>query len=379
MVRWLIGFLSLLAVVFTVPTAAQAHKFNTSRAFVFVDQEITYFHVLIGVNLEAILAEIDPIYEDTNDSPNAPIYDRLRELPPDELEAMFDEIREEFLSELRFEVDGQRLDFEVVEEIFREVGDLESPRSTSFKILGQIPPGAETFTFGWAYRFGQLTLATISDRSRLTHVEVLKPGVTSEPLAFQDIRSRSGYEMVWNFLVIGFDHIVPKGLDHILFVVGIFLLSTKLRPILVQVTSFTVAHTITLGLGMAGFVNLPPGIVEPLIALSIVYVAVENIMTSDLSRWRPILVFAFGLLHGLGFAGALREFDIPTGDFLLGLLSFNIGVELGQLTVIAICFLVAGAWFGNKSWYRAAIVIPGSLAIGLVGAFWFLERTGILA
>ena len=189
-----------------------------------------------------------------------------------------------------------------------------------------------------------------------------------------NLKARTVWDMIGDFIVIGFQHIVPKGLDHILFVTGIFLLSTKLRPILMQVTSFTVAHTVTLGLGTLGIINLPSTIVEPLIAASIVYVGVENIMRPTLSRWRPAVVFLFGLMHGLGFAGILKEFGIPKGEFVTGLLSFNIGVELGQLTVIAACFLLVGFWFGNKSWYRQRIVIPGSLAIAAVATFWFIQR-----
>src|SRR5205814_4619732 len=103
------------------------------------------------------------------------------------------------------------------------------------------------------------------------------------------------------YLALGYTHILPKGLDHILFVLGIFLLSTRVKPVLVQVTAFTVAHTITLALTMYGVVSLRSSVVEPLIAASIVYVAVENVLRPQLSPWRVALVFAFGLLHGMGF------------------------------------------------------------------------------
>ncbi len=133
-------------------------------------------------------------------------------------------------------------------------------------------------------------------------------------------------------------------------------------------------HSVTLALGLYGVVNISPSIVEPLIALSIVYVAVENIFTSKLHAWRPIVVFMFGLLHGLGFAGILTEIGLPRSDFLLGLVTFNIGVELGQLTVIALAFVFVG-WFANRPGYRNAITIPASCAIAAIGAWWFVERT----
>src|SRR5204862_4443520 len=104
------------------------------------------------------------------------------------------------------------------------------------------------------------------------------------------------------YFALGFTHIVPGGLDHVLFVLGVYLLSGRARSILWQVSAFTVAHSITLGLSMYGLVSVSPRIVEPLIALSIAYVAVENILLSDLKAWRVVLGFAFGLLHGMGFA-----------------------------------------------------------------------------
>src|SRR5207247_6004814 len=130
--------------------------------------------------------------------------------------------------------------------------------------------------------------------------------------------------------------------DHMLFVLGIYLLSGRARAVLWQVSAFTVAHSITLALSMYGVVAVSPKIVEPLIALSIAYVAIENIFRSDLKSWRVALVFAFGLLHGLGFAGALKELGLPRSEFLTALLTFNVGVEAGQLAVIGAAFMLVG-------------------------------------
>jgi uncharacterized membrane protein YczE len=103
-------------------------------------------------------------------------------------------------------------------------------------------------------------------------------------------------------------------------------------------------------------------------------VAVENVFTSRLHAWRPLVVFCFGLLHGMGFAGVLTDIGLPRSEFVPALLAFNAGVELGQLTVILAAFLLVGAWFRNKPWYRQRIVIPGSLLIAAVGLFWFVQR-----
>ena len=181
-------------------------------------------------------------------------------------------------------------------------------------------------------------------------------------------------EVVRQYLTLGFTHIVPGGPDHILFVLGIFLLSRRLKPILQQVTAFTVAHTLTLALSIYGIVRLPPAIVEPLIALSIVFVAVENILTPELRPSRIALVFCFGLLHGLGFAGVLSELGLPRSEFLTALLSFNVGVEGGQLTVIAFASLLVGLPFRRQAWYRRRVVVPASCLIAAVGLYWSVER-----
>jgi HupE / UreJ protein len=180
-------------------------------------------------------------------------------------------------------------------------------------------------------------------------------------------------EIVRQYLWLGYTHILPKGLDHILFVLGLFLLSPRAKTLLLQVTAFTVAHSITLGLSIYGLVSVPSRIVEPLIALSIAYVAVENLVTRELKPWRLALVFTFGLLHGLGFAGVLRDLGLPRGEFLTALLSFNVGVEAGQLTVI-VAALIATVPFMRKGWYHQRVVMPASLAIAVVGLYWTVAR-----
>jgi hypothetical protein len=148
-----------------------------------------------------------------------------------------------------------------------------------------------------------------------------------------------------------------------------------MRPLLWQISAFTLAHTVTLALGALEIVRIPPEIVEPLIAASIVYVGVENVLSKGLTPWRPVIVFAFGLLHGLGFASVLADFGLGASHFVPKLIGFNVGVELGQLAVIAIAFVLVGLWFGRKPWYKERIANPASVAIALVGAWWVVERT----
>jgi hypothetical protein len=175
------------------------------------------------------------------------------------------------------------------------------------------------------------------------------------------------------FVRVGFDHILPKGLDHILFVLGLFLLSTKWKPLLLQVTAFTVAHSLTLSLAMLDLFTLSPRIVEPLIALSISAVALENLCRNEVSRWRWGGVFLFGLIHGLGFAGILSEMQIPEGKFVGALVCFNVGVELGQLAVIGIA--AALVWPIHKSeWYSKRVRTPACWMLAAVGLYWAVER-----
>lgn len=189
-----------------------------------------------------------------------------------------------------------------------------------------------------------------------------------------DLEKMNAAQTAFLYLKLGYQHILPFGLDHILFVLSLFLLNPKLKPILVQATAFTVAHTVTLGLSMYHIINPIASIVEPLIALSILYVALENIFSPQLKASRIGVVFLFGLVHGMGFASALGQLGLPQNSYLTSLILFNIGVELGQITVIIAAFFLLAKWFGNKPYYRMRIVIPLSVLITLIAAYWAVER-----
>ena len=181
-------------------------------------------------------------------------------------------------------------------------------------------------------------------------------------------------DVAWYYLKLGFQHIMPQGLDHILFVAGLCLLSTKIKTIIWQATAFTVAHSITLALSMKNIIVAPSAIVEPIIALSILFVAVENLILSELKPWRILIVFLFGLIHGMGFASSLNEIGLPPGKFYTSILSFNIGVELGQIAIITAMFLFVIIPLRKRSNYRKVIVYPFSAAIALIAAYWTIER-----
>ncbi len=199
----------------------------------------------------------------------------------------------------------------------------------------------------------------------------------SHPLFAHDVEGLSKLsktEVLGIYLQLGYTHILPLGVDHILFVLSLFLLNPKLKPILWQATAFTVAHTITLGLAMYGVIKPPANIVEPVIALSILYVALENIFSNKLRASRIGIVFLFGLIHGMGFASVLTDLGLPKNAYLASLLVFNLGVELGQVTVILAAFLLLALPFGKKIYYRKRIAIPLSIAIAAIAAYWTVER-----
>ena len=177
---------------------------------------------------------------------------------------------------------------------------------------------------------------------------------------------------IYIFIKAGFEHIIPQGLDHILFVLGLFFSSLKFRPLIIQVTAFTLAHSITLALAAAGLVQVQSYIVEPIIALSIVWVAVENTVFKNTTKWRPLVVFSFGLLHGLGFAALLTQYGLPKDNFISLLMAFNIGVELGQLTVLLIAFIMVRIVLKGTT-NKNVLKIPASVLIGFAGLFWFFE------
>ena len=246
----------------------------------------------------------------------------------------------------------------------------------SYVLRGQLPESARTLRWYYGLVLDPYPLTiTAADGTSLTEWVQGDAWSTALPLGGPFVRP-SRWTSLTRYLALGYTHILPRGLDHILFVLGLFLLCARLRPVLLQVTTFTVAHSMTLGLGLYGVVSLPSPIVEPLIALSIVYVAVENLRTETLGPWRIALVFLFGLLHGMGFAGVLTTLELPRASFAVALAGFNLGVEAGQLSVMAIAALLVGG-FRHQPWYRRRIVVPASLAIAAVGVYWTVTRIGL--
>jgi hypothetical protein len=365
----------LALVVALLGATAEAHRLRPAIVTVGFAADGSWSAAL-QLNLEAVIAGIGPEHEDTSQAPQAEVYDSLRTLPPAELRARFDGLGGRVLEGITIAFDGRRVMPRVVAVEIPAVGDTGVERLTVIRLAGEIPPGSTTFSWRYAPELGESALRLVGPDGAILRADWLVAGEQSAAYRLDPalVPARSTAEVFRDYTVLGFTHIVPKGLDHILFVLGIFLLSVRWRPLLLQVTAFTLAHSITLAMSLYGVVSLPAAVVEPLIAFSIVCVAVENLLVSELKPWRVWVVFGFGLLHGLGFAGVLTELGLPEGDFLPALIAFNVGVELGQLAVIALALLTVGIWFRNRPWYRARIVLPGSALIAAVGAWWTIER-----
>lgn len=360
------------------PAVADAHQLGQTRVTVTFAPERT-FTVDITVDPESLLAKLEIL---ANQPPSAPV-------SRDDLPTRIAALQRVLLANTRIAFDGAPTEaaFAYLPAAAAAAPAAGGAPTAVVRLTGSVPIDAKAFRFTYALVMGSYPLTiTGGAQSARSQTVWLAGGQQSEAFDLTngfvpDPPSRLHVAM--QYLVLGFEHIVPKGIDHILFVLGIFLLGTAWRPILAQVTTFTIAHSITLGLTIYGIVSLPPSIVEPLIALSITYVAVENLFTSTLRPWRIALVFAFGLLHGMGFAGVLKDLGLPRSEFLTALVTFNLGVEAGQLTVIACALLAVGWWRWRSteqasteqaSRYRRWIVIPASLLIAAVGAYWTIVR-----
>lgn len=342
----------------------------------------------LDINLEAFLAGVDlNTVADTNDAPQAADYDALRALSAPELEARAASLLEGWNALPVLSLDGQPLVLESVSISVPEGIDPELPRIAQWQLSADAPQGA-SITVAWPDGGGDLVVRQQGVGEPFTGL--IAGGDTSPAISLAGGDEATGWQTFTGYIPVGFDHILPKGLDHILFVLGLFFLSVHLRPLIFQVTAFTLAHTITLAVAALGLVNIPGSIVEPLIAASIVYVAVENIFSRGLNKSRVPIIFGLGLLHGLGFASVLGDFGLPENQFIPALIGFNVGVEVGQLTVIAMAFALI--WLAVAAARRArldgqeelvteypvmfrAVSMVGSLTIALIGIYWVIERT----
>jgi hypothetical protein len=349
---------------------AAAHDFTiTSTALIFDGRGGFQLDVSIDVDALALGMPLD--------ADSAQVAAAMRALTPAELEAAIERARRELDRQVELLFDGRPAALEATFPLYgtpaAAAAEIPTVLGTLARLSGAVPSDASEVSLRFDEAFKTVDLKIFDPAAPGLTQYLLRPGEQSPAHRLQGRPQLLEVSVFGRYLLLGFEHILPKGLDHILFVLGLFLLSARWKPLLLQVSAFTLAHSVTLALSMLGVISLPSKVVEPLIALSIAYVAIENLLTSELKPWRPFVVFGFGLLHGLGFAGVLAQLGTPRESFLLALVGFNVGVEAGQLTVLALAFAAVGWLFSNRL-YRRAVVIPASLAIAAVGMYWALER-----
>ena len=361
----------LLVAVFTLPGLAPAHPLTFTDTTVVLRADGT-FQIDLITDLDALALGVP------QDADDAELVATLTAMTPADFNVLIDRLRTLFERRVRLRFDGEPSPFDVDFPDYGTTAALESDIPTllglTARLTGTIPAGATDVEFFASRAFSEVNLTVQNEARGITTRAVLERGARSEPFALAGpAKPARMWSTARQYLRLGFAHIVPQGLDHVLFVFGLFLFSTQLRPLVWQVTAFTVAHAVTLSLALYGVVSLPPALVEPLIALSIVYIGVENVMTERLTKRRAAVVFSFGLLHGLGFAGALRTLGLPQQEQFLGLVSFNVGIELGQLAVLTAALSTLG-WWRRRGWYRSRLAVPLSLAIAAIGVVWTVDR-----
>ena len=302
--------------------------------------------------------------------PSSPA-DPVRGLSP-ALEKRFGIFVRAFLRESSLSFDGRRARAETVEIL----ADSDADVRPVLRLSGRVPSEARSLTFSSGLDSGTWIVRVRLPGDARAEPQFLNGKETGRPVALGKIEAPQTRAQVFRrFLGLGFTHILPEGTDHILFVLGIFLLSVRWKPMLMQVTAFTVAHTITLGLTMYGLISLRP----------------DDRRAADRSLHRlrrrgerahleaDALAAGRGLLfrpaarHGLRQRPG-RDRPVPGPTFVTALFSFNLGVECGQLSVLAGAFLLLGLPFRDKPWYRARVVVPGSVVIAAVGFTWFIQR-----
>ena len=346
------GLVAALSIV--APVAA--HPVSTTTVAVAVERDGHYV-VTLTADADPLIAKLEALSADPLPA-GEPAAAGARA-------ARLDALRPALLAHIALAFDGERTAPKVEPACLTGNGG-----QVTIALTGIAPAGARAVTWSSSLVYGSYPLAVRSPDGHEV-VQWLAGQELSDAIM---LAAPNGLRTIWRGVWLGFTHILPNGIDHILFVVGLFLLGNRPRQLLAQVSAFTLAHSITLGLSLYGVFSLPSHIVEPMIALSVAYVGVENLVTSKLHPWRIAIVFAFGLLHGLGFAEALAALHLSRPEMASTLISFNAGVEGGQLAVIAMAALALSLTARLATSWRRPIAALASGAIGVIGLFWTVQR-----
>lgn len=387
MKRTLIQLAFLSFCVVSLGPISDAHLLNMTRVFVTIDPEINTLEMELKVDLTRIVG-----------GPTA--YYNLTQTPDEQRKINLDNIMGTLAKGVELSCDNHQvyLDTKQVDLPILNLEDFKAIYAapmTGIRWRGRINPAGKELRFRAVPHLSigtPIAITFLETQQNRTMTRWIEAGEISQPFSVRkevitinrdqsptpigrekDLTMAKWLNIAWIYLKLGFVHILPYGSDHILFVLGLFLFSVQLKPLLMQVTCFTVAHTITLALGIIGFLTPPAKVVEPLIAFSIAYVGFENIARTKPNPSRLVIISLFGLVHGLGFAGVLKDVGLPESEFISALVFFNIGVESGQIGVLLCAFSVIG-WFRKWHHFRKVILIPCSAVIGVIGTVWAVAR-----
>ncbi|MGY8896317.1 MAG: HupE/UreJ family protein [Gammaproteobacteria bacterium] len=333
--------------------------------------------VRIDLSLEAAMTGIGTQYKNTTDSPDSARYDELRALEPNNLRQKFKKFETEFLNSLQLKINSEQQSLSLTQVDIDIVGYKKRPRKTTLTYTAKLTewPKALSWQYGKIHGDSALRWQIYqANEYNWSQWQWLRGGDPSGVIHIDHPEFQSDTQRFFQFIKIGFDHVVPLGWDHILFIIGMALSSLLWRRLLILVSAFTLAHTLTLGLAMIEVLEVSARLVEPLIAFSIAYVAIENLLIKQSIKRKTVIVFLFGLVHGLGFAGMLQEFELSPESFLSTLIGFNVGVELAQVMIVTVVVMLLLSLRALGWNYRQLVVIPVSVLIALIGFWWGLER-----
>jgi hydrogenase/urease accessory protein HupE len=265
--------------------------------------------------------------------------------------------------------DNRQVSFEWLEpEILQE---RQSVRFHLRQSATSVPGGISISARMFAYDPQHQTFVNVYEQDALTSQMILDMNHTQTEY-FAGTR-QGVFAVIRKFVPAGIHHILI-GPDHLLFLVGLLLLGGSIRRLTMVVTSFTIAHSITLSLAALNILTPPARIIEPAIALSIIYVGADNLLAQGGRDVRAWIAFAFGFIHGFGFANVLREMELPARALGWSLFSFNFGVEIGQLLVVVLVASAFSAVRSRSEWARRQLVYAGSIIVIAAGSFWFVQR-----
>ena len=373
-------FLILICLLNLFSTSSISHEIKPSIADFTYDESNLNFK--IRLNAELILSNIDAsTVSNTDSSSLSEIYDKFRILSKKDLEEMFQNSWSEISSNIDIKINNETKKINLIKTEVEDIKNFEISRDTHVYFRVLLDENSEQFTFRWVNKYGPIILRE-NNNNKLEEelvTEYLQSGIESSQFSFKENNFSKTFNSFAKFFVLGIQHIIPKGLDHILFIFGLFLFSSSLKKLISQITIFTIAHSITLIFVSLSLMRINPQIVEPIIALSIVYIGLENIFKKYIKEYlRYVVILFFGLLHGLGFALVLSDIGYRSADLFINLISFNFGIEVAQISIVLVLYLLIALNFAKNKIYRILFQVPFSILISSIGLYWFFERINFI-